>query len=191
MSKKRTIIILVFITLCIALIIFSYTDFFNDNSEDSVEILPIEQEGGYEEISKYLLDENIFADNSNNSDFTGEYLKKITYKIEEYKKIDDEKGKATITVFVPDLEFIVREAINETISQSTDDTPYNELLNISKEKIAEKISKDFEIKTTTMEIDIKKFNNEWKIIPNDEWEYATKGYVLDVLLKNFRKLIEE
>jgi len=176
MSKKIFIPVGIFIVLIISVCIY----FFN------MESVPIKKEGSYQEIFKYLPNENI---SDNGSDIADLYLEKITYKIEKYKKIDNENGKATITVSVPNFEIIIKEAINEIISQSESTTSYNDLLNMTKEKISARLSSQFEVNTTTMEIDLKKVDNEWQIIPNDEWEYVTKGYLLDVLLENYRKLI--
>ena len=175
----------------------------SQNKEDNT----IPQSGGLLDSHKYILDgEKPIADN-NADDWVSTFTKRVTYTIDNLEYFDDDTGKATVTVTAPNLEAIILKAIEQSENaikeyeaeidnfKPVDDSfspandPLKHKLDAKKrrnEKIDNQIKLELEssneFTTTTFVMKIKKVEDEWKLVLNDDWRNAVTGNMFSIFM---------
>lgn len=159
MSKKKKVKI-IYCILTLIILIIGIIVFFICHKQNQI------HSGNLNEISEYF--DTFYDIESIDKESVSYALIENTFiEVKKVKYNSDNIGKATITVIAPDLEKIVLDSVSVVNNDSKND-------NIeSKKKIQENMidilkNNQYETNQTELEVEIKKIDEKWKFIYNDE-----------------------
>lgn len=111
-----------------------------------------------------LVDELTQTEDEEMSAVSEAFLKNISYDI---KEADEEEQTADIEVSVPVLGDTYNTIVEQVVNENPD-LAYEELLELTKEELADSLNNgDFETKTETLTVPYQEIDGEMQIIPND------------------------
>ncbi|MCL2106060.1 MAG: hypothetical protein FWH26_03225 [Oscillospiraceae bacterium] len=167
--------------------------------------------GKFKDAYKYITDSEIYREANDEFGF----YEKVSYTIDKLTYTDDTKGIATVTVTAPDMEKIILEATKDIPAKQKGQATTGEFdLNSSpeqfieymeapikrseeaskqlRENIKEQLSdNNYEVLTTTFEMEIIKEKWKWKLIPNKDWDNAVNGNLITIWQKYYKMMLED
>lgn len=115
-------------------------------------------------FSQLINDSSEAEDNEEMSIVSDAFLKNISYDI---KEANEDKQTADIEVSVPVLGDTYNTIVEQVVNENPD-LAYEELLELTKEELADSLNNgDFETKTETLTVPYQEIDGEMQIIPND------------------------
>ena len=122
-----------------------------------------------------------FNDTTPSSPVSSSYRECVSYKVNKIKWKDD-TGVATVTVFAPDLNKIILDCVDRSISEyGTDD--YASTLNHAKDLIADTLKSGNYISAEyVVEMNAQKTVDDYVLVSNENFERIVQGNLEEVFL---------
>jgi len=106
------------------------------------------------------------------------YYGQVKIKMTSHERIDQEKGKAVVMVTTPDMQKIMDQVI--ALLQSTNGLTDEQRKDLARRKMDELLTQDTEIVSTTIDVETRMSDGEWKIVSSDAWIKAISGNVAEI-----------
>jgi len=188
--KKKKVLIGVFIAIFLSCLLGASVLFAcQTNGIDVLSLFKKEEiKGGkYLDSYKYLVGED---EPYEYEGWAGAFFEKITYTVDNMET-DGDSGTATVTVSAPDLQVIVSGIIENVLAKQGEDVEFDNGIEIIREDLKNAFASDVKMISTTFEMEIQKIADEWKLVPNAEWEKATTGNSMELFTNSFQLLLQE
>lgn len=114
----------------------------------------------------------------------------VEYRITETTIDNDNTGTAKVTIITPDMAVIMEKAFKQCLSTKNTGITQSELNNQLKTEIVEALADTSKVITTNITMEMVRDNNEWKLMPNEEWQKAVFGGAEEVFNKYMQQYLD-
>jgi len=122
-------------------------------------------------------------------DFEKAYYDRVFVVLQDERHDDKTSGHASAVVTTPDMRAVladVFDALGERTGLSAD-----EYKQAYPQEFVTALAAHPETVTSTVDVDLRKDGNRWKVVPNDEWDRAVTGDMATLYIEYYQKAVDD